>query len=75
MSMTGRFAPEAAVPPGSLFLRPDKKTKRGTRAFHCLLFKTVPQALQRSRLGMHSVRVELPIYGVMELAYTLPDRA
>src|ERR1700719_1462760 len=63
-----RFAPEAAVHPGSLFLRPDNKKQKATRALHRMAFARLsPWALQRFRLGAHSVRVEVPVQGVMEL--------
>ena len=60
--LKGRFAPEAAVQPGVLFLRPDNKSQKATRALHRMVF-----ARQRFRLGAHSVRVEVPVQGVMEL--------
>jgi hypothetical protein len=58
----------AAVHPESLFLRSDNRRQKATRALHRMAFARLsPQALQRFRLGAHSVRVELPVQGVMEL--------
>jgi hypothetical protein len=51
----------------SPILLSDKKQK-ATRALHRMAFaRLCPQALRRFRLGVHSVRVELPVQGVMEL--------
>ena len=58
----------AAVHPESLFLRSDNKKQKATRALHRMAFARLsPWALQRFRLGAHSVRVEVPVWGVMEL--------
>jgi hypothetical protein len=41
---------------------------RFARALHRMAFARLsPWALQRFRLGAHSVRVEVPVWGVMEL--------
>jgi len=69
-SPNDRFAPEAAVHPGPYFPRSDnKRQKRPTRALHRMAFAR-PSPLGPSkdfRLGAHSVRVGVPVQGVMEL--------
>jgi hypothetical protein len=61
------FAAEVAVRPECYFTVRNKKQK-ATRALHRMAFaRLCPQALRRFRLGVHSVRVELPVQGVMEL--------
>ena len=64
-----RFAPEAVAHPGDFhFAVTQIERQKATRALHRMAFARLrPQALQRFRLGAHSVRVEAPVQGVMEL--------
>src|SRR6059058_5840736 len=64
-----RFAPEAVFHPGDFhFAVIQIERQKATRALHRMAFARLrPQALQRFRLGAHSVRVEAPVQGVMEL--------
>jgi len=66
--MIDRFAAKAAVYRESLFSSTDNEKQKATRALHRMAFvRLFPWALQRFHLGTHSVRVALPVQGVMEL--------